>query len=145
MPTATKVSGNWRWLKSPWYRTGGAWHAVIGIFIKSSGAWKRAFGPLTVTVDSTGTFGAGATDATSDPVTATVSEGIPGYSYQWQRVSGSTVPVCQSPTSLQTTWSAHHTGNVTYDAVWKLKATDGIGTVSYSPDVSVELQFGTPP
>jgi hypothetical protein len=76
--------------------------------------------------------------ATTNTVTISVSNGAPGYTYSWSKVSGTTYTV-NSPTSAATTFSLYGSGTPAgtgYSATYRCTITDSIGYQS-TVDVTV--------
>lgn len=81
------------------------------------------------------------TPANAAPVTAVPTAGTPGYSFLWQRVSGSTLISALSPTSASTKWTLNGNGHVSalYSAVWRCRVTDSASNVTYTSNVGVDV------
>jgi len=140
MPINVDVSGNWKYTITPSVKIGAAWKAVTDAWTNIGGVWKRCFGPLTVSLNLTYAPDQSNSHnhAISVPVTATINEGIPPYSYGWVYVSGDTRIVCDNPNNLTTQWQVNAAPG-TYQANWQFKVTDNRGTVVYSISVQVYL------
>ena len=78
------------------------------------------------------------------------SGGVPTFSYLWESVSNapaSPVVYAQYPTSLNTNFtidfvkSPYDFGNETVTAVFRLKVTDSSGTIAYSNEITVVMNW----
>ncbi len=74
-------------------------------------------------------------------VTATPSGGSAPYSYDWEFVSGSGAIAPTADTAASTAFSASGTAPETKNASWRCKVTDNLGTVAYSGNVTVSIEF----
>lgn len=66
----------------------------------------------------------------------TPTNGTPGYTYVWERVSGDT-QISVVPSGATATWSRSLTTIGEWTAVWRCKITDAAGRVAYTPNVTV--------
>lgn len=80
------------------------------------------------------------TVARTDPATAQVNGGTPGYSYQWQLVSGDSAIKAASATSASTTFFASANSPRELNAVFRCTVSDSSGQ-NASADVSVNIVF----
>lgn len=77
---------------------------------------------------------------TTGTVTCTASGGVPGYTYAWTRVSGSTLVSATAPTSAATAFTTSGmTTNTTRSAVFNCTVTDSAGQTVTTNNVSVSL------
>jgi YD repeat-containing protein len=79
-------------------------------------------------------------------VNGTPSGGQSPYTYLWQCMSGNCsgahAASAVSPTAYSTVWTAPVTqDNIVYSSYWELKVTDHLGSVAYSPQVTVTFQW----
>ena len=107
--------------------------AIIWASAERSISPSGAFGQYT---------GAGSGTATTFPVTATPTDGIAPYTYQWSYVSGDATTSCTSATASTTTFSRTGTAPAgPYNAVWKCTVTDSAGNTGDSAHITVTTLF----
>lgn len=98
---------------------------------------------LNVTANKASVFGeiTGSGFAVTDTVMTSVTGGTAPYSYFWERQSGdsstSALPPNQPGASFGRSGSAFNL----YDSIWRCRVTDNVGTIGYSPNVTVQLLF----
>jgi hypothetical protein len=100
---------------------------------------------LSVTVDKSfvygyvlGTFSL--ETAYTDTVTATPVGGVGPFTYAWEYVSGDS-STALTPTTAYCSWSASRVPYVYLGGLYRCKVTDSIGTIAYSENVQVNLEF----
>ncbi|WIX90428.1 hypothetical protein [Amycolatopsis sp. DG1A-15b] len=76
------------------------------------------------------------------PVVVTATGGAPPYTYQWQRVSGSSLISASNSTGASTSFSTSiPAGRTTIrTAVFRCLVTDAAGIMAYTPDVTVTFE-----
>jgi hypothetical protein len=70
----------------------------------------------------------------------TPTGGVPGYTYSWARVSGSTAININSPTLQNPTWDAFLTAPQLEVAVWRVTVTDSASNTA-TADITVTLEL----
>lgn len=92
--------------------------------------------PLSVSVAPASLYGTGYN--LTDPATATVTGGVPPYTYSWQRLSGSTNILANDPTAAETPfyWDGPLSGPPKL-STWRCTVTDSASTVVNSSNVQV--------
>lgn len=78
---------------------------------------------------------------TTASVTSTVIGGTGPFTYLWEYVSGDLGITITTPTGANTTFSATVVASVNKVALFRLRVTDANGAVSYSPNLTVELEW----
>lgn len=137
-----KVDGVWRPVSNPYLEVGGSWRSVVKAWYKIAGVWRQFFGPLSVALDTTTATVTGAAGLlTTNTVTATPTQGVPGYTYNWEFVSGDLGPQPTNAVLATTAWATISGPSVTMDSIWRCKTTDLAGNVAYSANVNVHLEF----
>jgi hypothetical protein len=144
MPISTKVSGAWKTVSIPSVKVSGSWKTVSAAWVKVSGAWK-IFHALAVEVSLDTTSVSGVGDAPgpvqTDRVFADPSGGIGPYTVFWERVSGDETTSPNDTGAASVYFDATGAAGTTKSSVWRCKATDSVGTIGYSGNVSVSIQF----
>jgi YD repeat-containing protein len=81
--------------------------------------------------------------ANTTNIVATPIGGKSSYTYLWQYVSGDTAITSSGNTVSSINWtrSGGNQLNGDYTAVWRCKVTDANGTVTYGPNVTVDISF----
>lgn len=78
---------------------------------------------------------------TTATVTATVTGGTAPFTYLWEYVSGDLGISADTPTADNTTFSATVSDTSNAVAYFRLKVTDTNGSIVYSEQVAIELQW----
>lgn len=147
MPIWGNKAGTWEQASAAWLNVSGTWKSVLAVWNNVAGTWRQSFGPpLNVSVSPSGAFGQysgiGAGTATTFSVTATPTDGIGPYTYQWTYVSGDATTACTSSTSQTTTFSRTGTAPAgPYNAVWRCTVTDSAGNTGDSAHITVTTLF----
>lgn len=94
-----------------------------------------------VNATSRSVTGSGAATVTTSTasVTASATGGVAPYSFEWQRISGSTAVNATggvTNTAAFSTTSASQAQDTTLAAVWRCRVTDANGVVGYTPEVT---------
>ncbi len=73
------------------------------------------------------------------PAQALASGGTPPYSYQWQRVSGSTATTASTPNSFDTSFVTTGTVGPPRVSTWRCQITDAASTVVFTNNITVRV------
>lgn len=101
---------------------------------------------LSVNVDTTSASasGDGSGPFNTGRVTATPVGGVAAFTYLWELVSGDN-SLHPNDSNIQNPYFlASGTAPQTKNAIWRCKVTDSLGTVAYSAQVNVSIQFAAP-
>lgn len=150
MPLHVKVSGAWKSATTPAARVSGAWKNLSNGFVRVGGAWKSFFTatPLSGYLERTTLSGGGVGNG---PFTTTqntyvfVSGGVAPYTFGWELVSGDASIGPNDGTAQSVTFSATGTAPETKVAVYRAVITDNVGTIAYSDNVTITLEFQADP
>lgn len=112
---------------------------VLALFVGSG-----AGGNLSVTANDVertlaGFAGSGTVSTNIGPSTY-VTGGQSPYTYNWNRVSGSTVPAVSNSTTANPSWSGIVLDSVVESAVWRVTVIDSLGKTA-SVDINVLLSW----
>lgn len=145
MASGIKISGAWRNIGVPFIKVAGAWRSGQ-LYIKRDGVWRLFAGELKAAVSPSSasafvnTQGGGNHTGYTNDVTVSVSGGIAPYSYLWQLVAGNMIAT-NNPTSARTGWNALGSGNAVRHATFRCEVKDAQGTIVYTPNVNVTIEF----
>lgn len=109
-----------------------------------SGTLRTVFSSFSVVLDEVNvyTFATPPGTITSTTINSTVTGGVSPYTYLWERVSGSGSISAASPTAANTAFQTTMAGGSGYrTAVFRLKVTDNVGEIKYSPEIIVEMEW----
>lgn len=115
------------WIDIPLPGGGGGLSLTVSPGTASGFESRVGFAPAVLTV-------------TSNSVTATPTGGVGPYTFSWARITGSSAPQANSPTSATTSWSANLGKNQVGDATWRCTVTDSLFATAFA-DVPVYLEY----
>lgn len=100
---------------------------------------------ITVSLDKSTVYGErfGSGAATTDTVTATVSGGTGPYTYLWERLSGDASMSSTAPGAAASAFIRGGSPVHLYEATWRLRVTDSLGTIGYSDNVLAQVFIDT--
>lgn len=145
MPISVKVAGAWKTVAAPSVRVGGAWKPLTKAFVRVAGAWKETYSAasLVVSLDTTilSYTGSGTGPFDTSRVAATPSGGTGPYTLHWEYVSGDGTLSPNDSNIGNPYFIGSGTPTETKTAVWHCKATDNLGAVAYSANVTISISF----
>lgn len=145
MGAFVRVGGVWEAF-DPRVNVEGIWENVQTGFVNVAGIWEvfySALTPATVEVSPDPVAGSGQGDVVSDPATATVSDGVGPFTYQWAHVSGDIFTI-NAPTNATTTFGASVGASEELTGIYQVTVTDtGNGNETSTDTVSVTLLGST--
>lgn len=132
------ISGTWRDTKAWWINISGTWKEGVSVWTNVAGTWREETfqaPQLTASLLPTSVFGFDFDQpATTGFCTVTAVGGTPPYTYEWFKVSGTTMTVNQ-PTSQSTTF----TKSFSSSAVYRCLVTDDDLVLAFTNNVAVTI------
>lgn len=92
------------------------------------------------TTDLSGFVSGEGAAVTSSPAIVTATGGQAPYTYDWTYVSGDTTTYPGSDASYASYFYRLILSGSGFTSVWKCKVTDNLGTIVYSPNVTILLE-----
>jgi hypothetical protein len=148
MTLHVKDGGVWKEVTAPSVRDGGVWKAIKQGWVRDGGTWKKFYDvPLAVEVSPAAVIEAFSNGASPQSIgfTASVSGGVPSYSYSWgvTSVGSGSLIITGSTTSSSCTVQASGTDAECLGTV-TCTVTDADSTV-VAEGAPITVLFGTPP
>lgn len=115
--------------------------SILAAVVRSTTpALSASVTPTTLSGETWG-YGVG---MTSSPAVVEALNGVPGYTYSWTRVSGSTSITATSSTSYSTYFQATMVAGTSVSAVFKCTVTDAASGTVDTANVSITLTCNNP-